>query len=68
MSAGLLDGSCGGIMYACCQRKEPKGSSDYNLIEAPRDQSQPLPLDTYTETANDDRKSFLQKHVIRFLH
>ncbi|XP_043513069.1 proclotting enzyme-like isoform X2 [Frieseomelitta varia] len=55
MSAGLLDGSCGGIMYACCQRKEPKDSSDYNLIEAPRDQSQPLPLDTYTENANDDR-------------
>ncbi|XP_029039138.1 proclotting enzyme-like isoform X1 [Osmia bicornis bicornis] len=55
MSAGLLDGSCGGIMFACCQRREPKGSSDYNLIEAPRDQSQPLPLDTYTETANDDR-------------
>ncbi|XP_076656578.1 plasma kallikrein [Halictus rubicundus] len=55
MSAGLLDGSCGGIMFACCQRQEPKGSSDYNLIEAPRDQSQPLPLDTYTETANDDR-------------
>lgn len=62
MSAGLLDGSCGGIMFACCQRREPKGSSsDYNLIEAPRDQSQPLSLDTYTETVNDDRKSFLQK-------
>ncbi|XP_061940666.1 transmembrane protease serine 11D-like isoform X1 [Apis cerana] len=56
MSAGLLDGSCGGIMFACCQRREPKGSSsDYNLIEAPRDQSQPLSLDTYTETVNDDR-------------
>ncbi|KAG7209853.1 hypothetical protein KM043_011456 [Ampulex compressa] len=55
MSAGLLDGSCGGIMYACCHRKEAKDSSNYNLIEAPRDQSQPLPLDSYTETAQDDR-------------
>lgn len=61
MTAGLLDGSCGGIMYACCQRKDPKALTDYNLIESPRDQSRPLPLDLYTETASDDRKSFLRK-------
>lgn len=61
MTAGLLDGSCGGIMYACCQRKDPKALTDYNLIESSRDQSRPLPLDLYTETASDDRKSFLRK-------
>lgn len=61
MTAGLLDGSCGGIMYACCQRKDPKALTDYNLIESPRDQSRPLPLDLYPETASDDRKSFLRK-------
>ncbi|KAK2577208.1 hypothetical protein KPH14_003358 [Odynerus spinipes] len=54
MSAGLLEGSCGGIMFACCQRKDPKASSDSNLLEVPRDQSQPLPLDTYTDATNDD--------------
>lgn len=48
-------------MYACCQRKDPKALTDYNLIESPRDQSRPLPLDLYTETASDDRKSFLRK-------
>lgn len=63
MSAGLLDGSCGGIMFACCQRKDPKALTDYNLIESPRDQSRPLPLDLYTETASDDRKSFLRKRM-----
>lgn len=61
MSAGLLDGSCGGIMFACCQRRDSKALTDYNLIEAPRDQSGPLPLDLYTETASDDRKSFLRR-------
>jgi len=61
MTAGLLDGSCGGIMYACCQRKDPKALVDYNLIESPRDQSRPLPLDLYTETASDDRKSSLRQ-------
>jgi len=62
MTAGLLDGSCGGIMYACCQRKDStKALTDYNLIESPRDQSRPLPLDLYTETDSDDRKSFLRK-------
>ncbi|RLU24131.1 hypothetical protein DMN91_004340 [Ooceraea biroi] len=55
MTAGLLDGSCGGIMYACCQRKDSKALTDYNLIESPRDQSRPLPLDLYTETVSDDR-------------
>ncbi|KYN32968.1 Serine proteinase stubble [Trachymyrmex septentrionalis] len=56
MTAGLLDGSCGGIMYACCQRKDPtKALTDYNLIESPRDQSRPLPLDLYTETDSGDR-------------
>ncbi|GAB1859069.1 Serine proteinase stubble [Camponotus japonicus] len=55
MTAGLLDGSCGGIMFACCQRKDPKALTDYNLIESPRDQSRPLPLDLYTETDSDDR-------------
>lgn len=64
MTAGLLDGSCGGIMFACCQRKEnPKALTDYNLIESPRDQSRPLPLDLYTETDSDDRKSFLRKSM-----
>lgn len=48
-------------MYACCQRKDPKALTDYNLIESSRDQSRPLPLDLYTETASDDRKSFLRK-------
>jgi len=61
MTAGLLDGSCGGIMYACCQRKDPKALVDNNLIESPRDQSRPLPLDLYTETASDDRKSSLRQ-------
>lgn len=66
MSAGLLDGSCGGIMFACCQRRDPKALTDYNLIESPRDQSRPLPLDLYTDTASDDRKSFLSKtHALR---
>nr|KAF7438359.1 hypothetical protein H0235_000750 [Vespula pensylvanica] len=54
MSAGLLDGSCGGIMFACCHRKDPKAISDSNFLETPRDQSQPLPLDTYTDATNDD--------------
>ncbi|XP_012277045.1 proclotting enzyme isoform X1 [Orussus abietinus] len=55
MSAGLLDGSCGGIMYACCRRKDAKTSTDYNLIEAPREQSQLLPLDSYADATSDDR-------------
>ncbi|XP_066597303.1 proclotting enzyme-like [Prorops nasuta] len=55
MSAGLLDGSCGGIMFACCQRKDPKTSPDYNLVEAPRDQSESIPPDSYTDASNDDR-------------
>lgn len=39
MTSGLLDGSCGGIMYACCQRKDAKAiAGDYNLIETPREQ------------------------------
>ncbi|XP_043279019.1 proclotting enzyme-like isoform X1 [Venturia canescens] len=46
MSAGLLDGSCGGIMYACCHRKDAKAissSPDYNTItsESTRDHLQP---------------------------
>lgn len=58
MSAGLLDGSCGGIMFACCQRKDAKASGDLNLlVDTPRDQLHPqLTLDSYTETANDERK------------
>lgn len=49
-------------MFACCQRKDPNALTDNNLIESPRDQSRPLPLDLYTETASDDaRKSFLRK-------
>lgn len=53
-------------MFACCQRRDPKALTDYNLIESPRDQSRPLPLDLYTETASDDRKSFLSKtHALR---
>ncbi|XP_014486689.1 PREDICTED: proclotting enzyme-like [Dinoponera quadriceps] len=70
MSAGLLDGSCGGIMFACCQRKDPKALTDYNLIESPRDQSRPLPLDLYTETASDDRcgipvsKQIAQRRIV----
>lgn len=53
-------------MFACCQRRDPKAFTDYNLIESPRDQSRPLPLDLYTETASDDRKSFLSKtHALR---
>ncbi|KAK0076383.1 hypothetical protein PV325_005483, partial [Microctonus aethiopoides] len=56
MSAGLLDGSCGGIMFACCQRKDAKASGDLNLlVDTPRDQLHPqLTLDSYTETANDE--------------
>lgn len=48
-------------MFACCQRKDAKALTDYNLIESPRDQSRPL--DLYTETASDDRKSFLRKRM-----
>jgi len=50
-------------MFACCQRKDPKALTDYNLIESPRDQSRPLPLDLYTETDSDDRKSFLRRSM-----
>ncbi|XP_034951484.1 proclotting enzyme-like [Chelonus insularis] len=57
MTAGLLDGSCGGIMYACCQRKDAKAISDYNLVNAPREQLQhELALDTITESAIDDQQ------------
>lgn len=64
MTAGLLDGSCGGIMFACCQRKESsKALTDYNLVEVPRDQTRPLSLDLYTETADDDSKSFLRNSM-----
>lgn len=60
MSAGLLDGSCGGIMYACCQRKDAKAissSADYNTItsDETRELLQPQ-LAQDTDTANGDRK------------
>lgn len=59
MSAGLMESSCGGIMYACCHRKDPKSNTEYNLVEVPRDQSQTISLDDYMElhTTFNDRKS-----------
>ncbi|KAJ8680279.1 hypothetical protein QAD02_016066 [Eretmocerus hayati] len=50
MSAGLLDGSCGGIMYACCHRTKDaaKASNDYNLVD---DQIQSLATDSYISEA-----------------
>jgi len=27
MSAGLLEGSCGGLLYACCQRRAAKDTA-----------------------------------------
>ncbi|XP_011494686.1 PREDICTED: proclotting enzyme isoform X1 [Ceratosolen solmsi marchali] len=58
MSAGLLDGSCGGIMYTCCHRTKDaaKASNDYNLIDEPRDQFQSLATDAYlAETTDEDQ-------------
>ncbi|XP_023245144.1 coagulation factor IX [Copidosoma floridanum] len=50
MSAGLLDGNCGGLMYACCHRPKDaaKASNDYSYLEQePRDQIQSLGTDSY---------------------
>ncbi|XP_023317016.1 plasma kallikrein [Trichogramma pretiosum] len=49
MSAGLLDGSCGGIMYACCHRNRDsaKASSDNYLPDEPLiDQIESLATDS----------------------
>ncbi|XP_031780735.1 serine proteinase stubble isoform X2 [Nasonia vitripennis] len=56
MSAGLLDGSCGGIMYACCHRTKDaaKASNDYNLVDEPRDQIQSLATDSYVAEATSE--------------
>ena len=66
MSAGLLDGSCGGIMFACCQRRDAKAISsaaDYNTIptgDTTRAQLQPqLGQDAYTDPANEDDSKFI---------
>ncbi|XP_015588321.1 proclotting enzyme isoform X1 [Cephus cinctus] len=55
MSAGLLDGACGGIMFACCKRKGAKSSSDYNTLDSPKDQTHLLAMKSYTKTINDNR-------------
>ncbi|XP_015116647.1 serine proteinase stubble [Diachasma alloeum] len=56
MTSGLLDGSCGGIMYACCHRKDPKTSNDLNLVDPPREQlHQQFDLDGFTDTASDEQ-------------
>ncbi|XP_014295091.1 testisin isoform X1 [Microplitis demolitor] len=61
MTSGLLDGSCGGIMYACCHRKDAKAiAGDYNLIETPREQllhpQLASPDNTNTEHVSDDHQ------------
>ncbi|XP_057321992.1 testisin-like isoform X2 [Microplitis mediator] len=61
MTSGLLDGSCGGIMYACCHRKDAKAiAGDYNLIETPREQllhpQLASPDSTNTEHVSDDHQ------------
>ncbi|XP_043474673.1 transmembrane protease serine 11D-like isoform X1 [Leptopilina heterotoma] len=58
MSSGFLDGSCGGLMYACCHRNKEsaKASSDYNLADAAREENLLLSTDSYSEESpNDDR-------------
>lgn len=59
MSAGLLDGSCGGIMFACCHRSNDaaKANSQYSPVDSAREQTQSLPTDNFdVETTNEDRK------------
>ncbi|XP_044001004.1 coagulation factor IX isoform X2 [Aphidius gifuensis] len=51
MSAGLLDGPCGGIMYACCARKDSKDLTDLNVIDTSKEQyNHLLDTDTFTDT------------------
>ncbi|XP_049846662.1 proclotting enzyme isoform X2 [Schistocerca gregaria] len=47
MSAGLLEGSCGGFLYACCQRRPPSTAkkSEHSLA----------PLPDYGPVLNDPR-------------
>lgn len=62
MSAGLLDGSCGGIMYACCHRIKDaaKASNAYNLVDEAREQIQSLTTDSFAaETTGEERKFHL---------
>ncbi|XP_033226364.1 testisin isoform X2 [Belonocnema kinseyi] len=59
MSSGFLEGTCGGLMYACCHRNKESAkasSSDYNLVDAAREENQLLATDSYPEeTTNEDR-------------
>ena len=63
MTAGFLDGSCGGLVYACCRRNKEsaKASSDYSLVDAAREQTQLLTTDSYPDETTNENRKFLER-------
>lgn len=70
MSAGLLEGSCGGILYACCHRSKDAAKSnaaDYYSIDGSRDPIETLASDHHeSDDLNDDRKWSIKNHSHEF--
>lgn len=56
-------------MYACCHRNKESAkasSSDYNLVDAAREENQLLATDSYPEeTTNEDSKFLKKKRKIK---